>query len=411
MSLNRKKYSGAVTVKRDPHKIWNTSPVGKQKPIGGKTLSKAFIVSTMIFFILGTGVLFGLRIGLFNRFAAVRYENGRDDYSAYHEYPPDDVMFDDAPSNTSAPEITHGTLTGTTSAGTSWTYTGDLQNNTIHGRGRVDFESGAWYEGDWVNGRQHGQGTYEWSDGSRYVGGWRDNQRMGAGTLTRPNHSVYIGQWASNARHGQGIETFENGDRLEGYWVEGRWSDGRGRYSYSDGVYEGNFHNGAKHGQGIFTWYDGTVYEGDWFGDNRHGQGTLTGADGAVISSGLWSEDSFADVQVVFNNSPLTFTRPRVERNGYIFVPLNDLLNAFCGGYDWNPVTRTMSGRLNGNIVAVPLDYLNYYVNGSILNISQGLIPFIENETVYVYIDYIVEGLGLQMRWELSTRTFFVNSR
>ncbi len=55
----------------------------------------------------------------------------------------------------------------------------------------------------WKGDRRHGQGTY-----------WRNE----AGKLRRE----YTGDWFEDRKHGRGTFFYKNGDRYDGYWVNGQ---------------------------------------------------------------------------------------------------------------------------------------------------------------------------------------------
>lgn len=113
-------------------------------------------------------------------------------------------------------------------------------------------------------------------------------------------------------------------------------------------------------------------------------------------------------ITVLYNDEIINFTQPPTERNGFLFYPLEDVLDAFSGGHGWNPDTFTVFGEKNGNIVEIPLRDLSYWVNGSMLDVANELMPFVENERTYVYLDLIVEGFGLSVDWNGEARTISI---
>jgi hypothetical protein len=113
---------------------------------------------------------------------------------------------------------------------------------------------------------------------------------------------------------------------------------------------------------------------------------------------------------VLYNGTKIEFTKPMIERNGYMFFPLEDALAALCGGHSWNGETFVLAGELNGNKVEVPIKDLSYVVNGSKLDIAPELAPFVENERAYVYLDFIAEGLGLSVAWDGDTKTLSITN-
>ncbi len=75
--------------------------------------------------------------------------------------------------------------------------------------------------------------------------------------------------------------------------------------------------------------------------------------------------DGVASVTVTYNGEAINFTQPPVERNGYLFYPLEDVFQTFIGGHGWDGENYVVSGQLNGNVVEIPLRDLAYWINGT----------------------------------------------
>jgi hypothetical protein len=119
----------------------------------------------------------------------------------------------------------------------------------------------------------------------------------------------------------------------------------------------------------------------------------------------LASQPAAVDITVIFNGEIIDFTQPPVEKGGYVFYALEDVFAAVLGGHGWDGATSTLYGELNGNKIEIPLTALSYWVNGVKLDVADYLLPFVQNERVYVILDFIVEGLGLSTDWDGETRT------
>ncbi|HSB97497.1 MAG TPA: hypothetical protein VLC91_13655 [Spongiibacteraceae bacterium] len=92
----------------------------------------------------------------------------------------------------------------------------------------------------------------------------------------------YQGQCANGKPEGIGEVTFNNGDRFNGEFKNGR-IDGKGTWTSgtSGNTYTGNWRNGRRAGEGTYNWAHGTQqYVGEWADDKRQGQGTFTWANG-----------------------------------------------------------------------------------------------------------------------------------
>jgi hypothetical protein len=139
-----------------------------------------------------------------------------------------------------------------------------------------------------------------------------------------------------------------------------------------------------------------------------YSNGEYLAVPGRELASAVYIAENRPEITVLYNGSKIEFTRSSMERNGYVFYPLEDILQAFSGGHGWDGETFTVSGELNGNKVEIPLRSLEYRVNGAKLEVPPELLPFIENERTYVYLDFIVEGLGLTVSWDSDTKTISI---
>ncbi|MCX7737155.1 MAG: caspase family protein [Candidatus Kapabacteria bacterium] len=94
---------------------------------------------------------------------------------------------------------------------------------------------------------------------------------------------------SGDCNNGKGVKKFDNGDRYEGQFKEGRFN-GKGTYFYADGdKYVGDFVDGFKEGKGKYFYKNGKVYDGEWKENNRNGQGTETYPDGSKYTGG-WKD-------------------------------------------------------------------------------------------------------------------------
>lgn len=80
---------------------------------------------------------------------------------------------------------------------------------------------GGKYEGEWDQGVRHGTGTYYYPDGVRiYRGEWKQNVRFSAHVV----QSVMCVSFnvLRQLKHGRGTFTYENGDRYDGEFLNGK---------------------------------------------------------------------------------------------------------------------------------------------------------------------------------------------
>jgi hypothetical protein len=116
----------------------------------------------------------------------------------------------------------------------------------------------------------------------------------------------------------------------------------------------------------------------------------------------------YPPVTVIYNGAKIEFSQP-VVRDGCVFYPLDEVFQAFCGEYGAIESTGDAYGKLNGNAVEVPLSDPGYIINGERLNAHRELPPFVLNGRTYVYLDYIVQGLGLSVEWNGAERAIYVS--
>ena len=124
----------------------------------------------------------------------------------------------------------------------------------------------------WAVDKRHGQGTYWKNEGSK---------------LRRE----YTGDWYEDKKHGRGTFFYKNGDRYDGYWVNGL-PQGEGRMIYSnENIYEGQWHEGKRNGYGVLTKRNGDHFEGHWVCDQREGQGSYFYHSKNKLFVGEWVKD------------------------------------------------------------------------------------------------------------------------
>ena len=126
-----------------------------------------------------------------------------------------------------------------------------------------------------------GYHTETYANGERYEGYFVNGKRQGVGRMEYANGDVYEGAYEMGKRHGQGIMTYAAGSRYEGNW-ENSIKSGQGRFVQVNGeVYEGNFEGGTFDGFGSYTFSNGNIYMGEWKAGKRDGKGVLIHPDGS----------------------------------------------------------------------------------------------------------------------------------
>ena len=131
--------------------------------------------------------------------------------------------------------------------------------------------------------------TLTFQNGDKYEGGWKDGKKNGKGTYTSKNGYKYEGEWKDNKMDGKGTYKFKSGEKYEGDWKDDKM-DGKGTLTLKNGViYDGDWKDNKMDGKGTLTCENGYKYEGEWKDNERHGNGTWTFQSGAIYE-GNWKD-------------------------------------------------------------------------------------------------------------------------
>lgn len=168
---------------------------------------------------------------------------------------------------------------------------------------------------------QDGQGIYAYADGSRYEGQFLAGQPHGQGVFFYPNGDYYRGQFAYGLPHGQGRRVGTDGKILQGDWLEGGFlptrtadqtkgclsgncQNGFGTYRFQQGDrYEGSFLNGKPNGHGLVQYQNGDRYEGEMEAGAFSGYGTYYESSGKIFE-GVWAAGKYLGNTRTSNPNP-----------------------------------------------------------------------------------------------------------
>jgi len=163
-------------------------------------------------------------------------------------------------------------------------YYGTLKDGKLHGKGRLEWDNGAFYEGGFANGLMSGRGHLRFANGE-YQGDFRDGLMWGVGELRYDNGRKYRGDFQRSEMQGKGRLETPEGDVYEGGFSKDEFT-GPGSYTRKDGSrYDGEFRNWIFHGHGRYSDGHGTVYEGNFV------NGQLEGPDKATSAGGTYEGD------------------------------------------------------------------------------------------------------------------------
>uniref|UniRef100_A0A7E4VGP2 MORN repeat-containing protein n=1 Tax=Panagrellus redivivus TaxID=6233 RepID=A0A7E4VGP2_PANRE len=198
---------------------------------------------------------------------------------------------------------------------------------------------GARYTGEWKNGKPHGEGLMIFTDGKEYKGSFVHGEIHGYGEMTVPEDrksvspmaSVFYtqaisdrvhhfkGRWKSGKLNGLAVILYVNGDKYEGYCVNGK-PHGHGVHRSVDSagalaIYVGGWSNGQRHGYGVYS-VSKDRYLGMWNNGQRHDRGCHITIDG-VFHEGIFDRDRFTRGRLVTDSSPRISFEGDFEKLGY----------------------------------------------------------------------------------------------
>lgn len=109
--------------------------------------------------------------------------------------------------------------------------------------GLLKFEDGSSISAEFQNNRVNGYGTYDDGKGNKYYGQFNDGTPEGQGTMSYLNGDWYSGSIKNSKPddYGTSVNTFSSGygwSKYEGYFKEGKRTDGKEKVYYSGGITE-----------------------------------------------------------------------------------------------------------------------------------------------------------------------------
>jgi hypothetical protein len=75
------------------------------------------------------------------------------------------------------------------------------------------------YTGNWEDNQMHGFGTQTWPDGRKYEGHFAHDKKEGRGVFSWPNGKTYDGEWINGNQDGIGYVTINGIDKPQ----KGEW--------------------------------------------------------------------------------------------------------------------------------------------------------------------------------------------
>ncbi|GIX66220.1 MORN motif repeat containing protein [Babesia caballi] len=229
-------------------------------------------------------------------------------------------------------------------------YTGEFNNNTFNGKGKLVNAGGDQYEGDFKDGKYNGRGKLTQVDGTVKIGYFRNNELCGVCSMIKTDGRIYVGKLHGDVLHGSGKLIYNNFVTFEGQWdrgirdgqgavtikmsekeadgvitIEGLWRDDylvvtevllkfpsgckyvgpldvctslrkmiytasydESLYGEAEEVFQTFDNRLLPHGKGIMKTASGSTFDGDFLNGMRHGYGDMIFPNG-VAYSGRWA--------------------------------------------------------------------------------------------------------------------------
>lgn len=130
-------------------------------------------------------------------------------------------------------------------------------------------------QGGVLNDKRHGYGMMSYYDGDYEDGEWQyDNFKKGKVCWTYTNHDYYIGEILDGKRSGKGKYYYiKNNDYKDGSWYNNNFLNGTVHISYENGYYIGEYSNEKRNGNGKYYFNDGDDLEGKFIDGKLEGYG------------------------------------------------------------------------------------------------------------------------------------------
>ena len=211
-------------------------------------------------------------------------------------------------------------------------YYGEIKNNKINGKGKMNYSNGDFFDGNWVDKKKVGNGIFIYKDGCKYIGQFSNDKFNGDGEFIWINGFNYKGNFNNGIPEGKGIFKGNNGSIYIGDFQKG-YFHGNGKFIFGNNNINGNINNyannalnndnnnnnldnnnndddlcekyigefafGKKEGNGVYHFINGDKFSGVWFNDFPQGRGIYETKKN--IYKGLWKYGEILEEPVIIN--------------------------------------------------------------------------------------------------------------
>jgi PAS domain-containing protein len=127
-----------------------------------------------------------------------------------------------------------------------------------------------------------------------------------------------------------------------------------------------------------------------------------------IVSFSGAEASSTPPIRILFNGEPLSSDAPPFLLNGTAFVPFRILFERLGMKVDWNPSTRTVTGRNEHTTIVLPIGSKTAAVNGSEMTMLEA--PRTVGGRTFVPLRFVSESAKAEVSWDGPTRTVTVEA-
>ena len=169
-------------------------------------------------------------------------------------------------------------------------YKGEWEDNKMSGYGIYYLKNkNLKYEGQFKNNKKNGVGILTLNDGNKIQGAWINNEFCEIGQITTKKGQIYKGEIKNYKKDGNGYEYFPTYEKYIGLYSENKFSIGR--YYFNNGnKYYGSFKDNKMHGFGKMKYPFNEFYSGNFFLGKKQGVGRYYYSNGDIYE-GYWFDD------------------------------------------------------------------------------------------------------------------------
>lgn len=114
-----------------------------------------------------------------------------------------------------------------------------------------------------------------------------------------------------------------------------------------------------------------------------------------------------ADISVYANDIKLEFPAAPFMVSDRVMIPVRAVAETFNAAVDWNEDSQSVTIFKNGREIILTIDSMSAYVDGK--EIKNDVAPMLVDDTTFVPLRFISEGLGLKVTWDGSVSAVYIS--